>query len=254
MIRLSRIISVVLLLCSFVDRTLAQDESNIDDLAAVMINFDFGVQLPGGDLADVFGFNNTIAAGIEYRFSDSPLSIRLGVDYLFGRTVKKDVLNELRTRQGYLIGTDGLPADVFLRERGVNGHFGLTWNQNLVKGANRFELVASAGGSYLIHWIRIQDDRQSADQIRGEYKKGYDRRRAGFGLHQFIGIRYLSNDRRINFIAGFDLTQAWTKSVRPYNFDTMEADNTTNMDLLHGFRIGWIIPFYFNQSTENIYY
>lgn len=230
------------------------EDKTRDNLSAVLLNFQFGLQVPGGDLSHTFGNNRFVTGGIEYQFANSPFGLNFSMDYLFGDEVKNDVLDGLRTSQGYVIGTDGLPADLFLRQRGFQGHLSLTWHNDFLQGPNTFGLLVSVGGGYLNHWIRIQDDRQTADQVRGEYLKGYDHRRAGPSLHQFIGIRYLSYNKRINFTAGFDLSQAWTKSIRPYNFDTREADTSTQLDLLNGFKIGWIIPIYFNESTEDIYY
>lgn len=232
----------------------SQESGDKNDLAALLLNFQYGFQIPAGDWTDTYGNNNILSASLDFRFPKSNFGISAGADYLFGRDIKQDVLQFLRTERGYIIGTDGLPADVFLRQRGINGWAALTWSNDFLEGRDKFGLYLSAGGGFMTHWIRIQDERQSADQIRGSYSFGYDRRRFGYSTRQFVGVQYLSFNKRINFTAGFDFTQAWTKSIRPWNFDTMEADESTQLDLLQGFRIGWIIPVYFSEPTEHLYY
>lgn len=225
-----------------------------DSLSAILLNFSYGLQAPGADLGELYGYNNKINVTIDYSFPRSSWGLSFGADYFFGREVKTDVLNNLRTQSGYLIGTDGLPADVFLRERGFNLNWSISFTKDILKGRNSFGPYLSLGGGVLSHWIRIQDERTTADQLKRGYDKGYDRRRLGFSFHQFIGLQYLSHNKRINFVAGFDFIQGFTQSVRPYNFDTKSYNEGRNTDLLNGFKIGWILPFYFNESTEEIYY
>ena len=232
----------------------AQSGWERDSLSALFLNFNYGLQLPGADLGDQYGYNNKINVTIDYRFPRSNWGVSFGADYIFGRDVKMDVLENLRTQSGYLIGTDGLPADVFLRERGFNLNWSVSWSKDLLKGRNSFGPYFSLGGGILSHWIRIQDERTTADQLKRGYDKGYDRRRFGFSSHQFIGLQYLSYNKRINFIVGFDFIQGFTESVRPYNFDTKSYNEGRNTDILNGFKVGWILPFYFDESTEEIYY
>ena len=205
-------------------------------------------------MADRFGVGLKIRGGIDYRLKGGKWGISSGIDYFFGNNVKEDVLNNLRTEQGYLIGTDGLPSDVFLRQRGMNVNVSVYRMWDIFKGKDQFGPLISIGAGFIHHWIRIQDDRQTADQIRGPYKDGYDRRSFGPSLHQFVGFQYLSNNKRVNLIAGFDLVQGFTKSLRPWNFDQNVKDGSTRMDVLNSFRIGWILPFYIGEPVEEIFY
>lgn len=248
------LIVTLLLTCSIVHSQDNGDDYTQDDLSALFIGFNLGQQLPAGDLSDIYGANSTINLDLNYRFNNSDFGITVNADYLFGRNVSLDVLDGLRTQSGFLIGTDGLPADVFLRQRGYNIKAGLTWSKDLWSGRDHFGPLIRLSGGLLSHWIRIQDDRVTADQLKQDYDFGYDRKRIGFSLNQFLGIQYLSMNKRINFTLGIDLTQAITESVRPFNWDTREYTEGTQLDLLQGVRIGWILPFYFNERTEEIYY
>jgi hypothetical protein len=111
------------------------------------------------------------------------------------------------------------------------------------------------GAGLLQHKIRIQDDPfKSVPQLSGEYKKGYDRLTNGFTITETVGYQVLSKNRRINLFAGFEFTQAFTQNRRDYNFDTMEKDENPRLDLLSGFRVSWILPFYFGKEADEIYY
>ncbi len=235
---------------------LGQDApKTLTEHSAVFFAFGGGYQLPGADLKKTYGGNANVGASVEYKLPGNKWSIDLSGYYIFGSRVKVDVLDNLRSQQGYLIGSNKVPADVFLRQRGA--HFGtmLYRSVKLNSSEDFFGLKAGLGLGWMYHKIRIQDDASNADQINGDYLKGYDRLASGVTTSQFIGIQYLSANGRVNFYVGFDFTQGFTKNRRAWNFDERRApDSSTRLDLLNGLRIRWILPFYLNQSTEEIYY
>jgi hypothetical protein len=249
-----RFSSVVLFFLAVLSSAWSQEAIDRSKLNGLLLSFNFGVHIPQGDLSDRFGIGTKIGGGVDYRIKGGKWSISSGIDYFFGNNVKEDVLNNIRSEQGYLIGTDGLPADVFLRERGMNINLSVYRMWDFLKGNNQFGPILGVGGGFMTHWIRVQDDRQTADQIRGDYLMGYDRRSFGPSLYQFIGVRYLDNNKRMNFIAGFDIAEGFTKSIRPWDFANNKKDSSTRLDVLYGFRLGWILPFYFKEPTEEIYY
>jgi len=114
---------------------------------------------------------------------------------------------------------------------------------------------ATISFGYLWHKIRLQDDYQSASQLSGDYKKGYDRLTGGFSIQQFIGYQKLDRARRANFTAGLEFTQGFTKSIRTWNFDQMAAPSgKTRLDLIFGIRLAWTLPFYVGMPSEDIFY
>jgi hypothetical protein len=76
---------------------------------------------------------------------------------------------------------------------------------------------------------------------------------AGFGVHEFIGYFYFGNKRLINFFAGIELAQGFTKSLRGYDYDLRQTDTAMRKDLLYGVRIGWILPLY-RKVPQQFYY
>ncbi|MEO1715307.1 MAG: hypothetical protein AAFU60_18420, partial [Bacteroidota bacterium] len=60
--------------------------------------------------------------------------------------------------------------------------------------------------------------------------------------------------RRVNFYAGFEIMEGFTVNRRSFNFDTQMADTTPRLDILYGFRLGWTLPFYVGENTEEIFY
>ncbi len=221
----------------------------------ILLNFTFGGQLPGSDLADRFGPNLSIGSGIEYLTEKNNLIFGLEGHYLFGSDVKEDVLASLRTPEGEIIGNDKSYADIQLRERGL--YIGaLVGKLFSVSEKNpRAGLRVALGAGLLQHKIRIQDDPfRAVPQLLDDYKKGYDRLTNGLALRQFIGYQILSANRRTNFYIGLECTQGFTQSRRDFNFDTRMQDTARRLDLLFGIHAAWVLPFYFGKTASEIYY
>jgi hypothetical protein len=110
--------------------------------------------------------------------------------------------------------------------------------------------MISIGGGYLQHKIKLYDAQQKIAAIKGDLVYGYDRLTSGFSLKQFVGYLFLSENRFVNFYAGIESYQAFTKSVRKFNYDTGLPDTDGRVDLLTGIRLGWILPLYKKKPNE----
>ena len=149
--------------------------------SAIHLPFSYKIQWPAGELADRFGQNFAVSAGIHYYPTNSRWYVGGEGSFVFGQHVKQDVLYRLRTPQGVIIGNDRQIADVFLRQRGWTA--ALKGGRILGKhGQLRRGLVLEAGAGMLSHHIRIQDDSQTVPQISGSYRKGYDYLTLGFKI------------------------------------------------------------------------
>ncbi len=241
---------------AFGQRRIIYQEQERDNTGGVLLaNFNYGFHWPGGDFADRFGFGYSVGGSLELMEKHNFL---IGADAFmyFGNRVNQDVLANLRNNDGIILGDNGALADVKLRMRAVQfgGHIGRIFrlfnNEN-----NRSGIRVNVGAAFFQHKIKIQDDPVAViAALDDEYKKGYDRLSNGLSLTQFVGYQNLSKSRLLNFMLGFELTQAFTKSRRSYNFDTRNTDTDSRIDLLAGFKIGWTLPLYIGEDAGEINY
>jgi hypothetical protein len=240
----------------FLFSTYSFSQGNIKDslIRTSMFTASYSYQFPGGDLSKRFLSNNSIGGSFLYKTKHNWLIGAEG-SFMFRDTIKEtEILDSISTSDGAIIDGNGTYADIRLYERGF--YTGIKGGKIFpVFGPNKNSgIVVMIGAGLLQHKIRIENTDNTAPQIKGNYKKGYDRLTNGFALSEFVGYMYLGNSRLVSFYAGFELMQAWTKNRRSYNFDLMGPDNTKRLDMLNGLRIGWIIPLYKRTPDKYYYY
>jgi hypothetical protein len=220
-----------------------------DSISFPMIGASGQFQLPGGDLEKRFGNNFNAGGFFQLKLKSNWL---FGIDgyFLFSDQVKENPFINLQTDEGYIVASNGLYADYAIYERGFlfSAKAGKVFNfigQNPNSG-----LMTTVGAGLLQHKIRIEVKDNNVPQLNGDYKKGYDRLTNGLAITEFIGYLHCGNNRLINFFAGVELTQAFTKSRRDWNFDTMMKDDANRMDLLYGIKVGWFFPIYKHAATS----
>lgn len=229
-------------------------QTSLNTGAAWMAELSYAGQLPGGDLASRFGSSFSLGSAVHHISAGSNILIGIQGQFLFGSEVKEDVLQNLRTEEGFIIGNDRTAADVPLRQRGyyLGIQIGKLWS--LSPGNPRSGLHGTLGAGLLRHRIRIQEDPQRAvPQIQDEYAKGYDRLSGGPALYQWLGYQIFSRDGRINAYIGVEALQGFTRGLRDIQFDTRMPHTEKRMDLLWGLRAGWVLPFYSNRD-KTIWY
>jgi hypothetical protein len=220
----------------------------------LMLNFSYGGQVPGADLATRFGANYLAGVNIDYYTSKNWIFGIQG-DFMFGNNVKTDVIAPLRGVEGFVYGDDGGFADIQLRQRGLafSGHVGKVIPISAKNQRSGIRLTVGAG--MLRHKIRIQDEPQVfVSSLDKEYKKGYDRLANGFALTEFIGYQHIANNRLVNFTIGIELYQGFTQGRRNFNFDTKMPGLEKRFDLLHGYRLTWTLPLFIGENADEINY
>lgn len=215
----------------------------------VAINYSF--QLPFGDLQDRFGYNSCVGGSILYKTRRNWI-VGLDGGYIFSKKVKENVLKQLMTSENFVVDNQGFPADLRVSERGfmayaVVGKIFSALGHNPNSG-----LVINLGFGYLQHKIKLYDANKAVAAIKGSLIKGYDHLTGGYSMHQYLGYTFLSDNRLVNFTAGFEFYEAITKSYRAFNYDTGMPDTKTRFDCLIGIRIGWILPLY--GRSQSYYY
>jgi hypothetical protein len=216
-----------------------------------------GYDLPGGDFATRFGPGPAAQAGFYLKLKRGWL---LGFDYGFRFTgkVRENTLDSIRLRgassPNQLIGSDGLYSDVRVTGRGYTllVTAGRLWPV-MLPGANvNSGLFTSVGAGFWQHKINFEDVARSAFQLRGEYRKGYDRLSNGPAITERIGYLYLGQRRRLSFFLNLEATQGFTQSRRALDYSTQRRDTRQRLDLQFGIRGGWLFAVY--KKLPNEYY
>ncbi len=232
-------------------------QTSVKDSAINMfqINLSYGFQFPAGDMDDRFGNNHVVGGEFAFKTVNNWF---FGADYnfLFGENItdKDSLFNNIRTSDGNVIDGNGNFAGYAIFERGLHlgfraGKIFPVFSPNPNSG-----ILFTAGAGYLQHKIRIEINENTAPQLDGDYKRGYDRLSGGFNYQLFLGYMLFSNNRLLNFYGGFEFNQAFTRPYRDYYFDTKGPDPVQNRnDILYGFRVGWMIPFY-KRLPDKYYY
>lgn len=210
----------------------------------------YGFHFLGGDIAEMFGPSSTLGAGIGFKTKQN---IYFGIEYnyLWGGKVKNgdEIIRNILTHDGQIIGQNGEYAifQFFLRGHTIWGQVGKLFP--VLSPNPNSGIMLKLGLGYIQHrmFIGVQDN--TALQLKGDYKKGYDHLTTGFGLNESIGYLFLGDSRMWNFYAGFEFSQAWTKNRRDINFDTRQNDDSQHLDLFYGIKIGWVIPLYRRAPT-----
>ncbi|MEM6771272.1 MAG: hypothetical protein AAF597_11880, partial [Bacteroidota bacterium] len=209
-----KIITLYLLLClggSLSAQSLA-GERNLDK--SILFYVGYGPISSAGDLADRFGNGWSIDGGLSLMPAQKSLEIGLRVQFGFGNQIKEDVLANLRTTEGFLIGNQREPADVLLRQRQL--FIGPSLGYTFKLGDNqRAGIHTKTSIGYFFSRIAAQNDgAQGVSPLNEEFLAGYDRLAGGPAIHQFIGYQQLASDRLLNFYVGAEVMAGFTNQLR----------------------------------------
>ncbi len=247
--------SIVLVLLAFCAGGASYAQRSVEDTAIAMvpITLSYAYQLPSGDLGNQFGPNHNIGISATRKFR-SNYSLGLEGSFIFGNQVAdQSMLRDIITANGAIVNQDGHPAKVLLYERGYTV-MAVAGKLMPIAGPNpNSGILLKLGGGYMRHKVLIESQNDVVPALEGEYQKGYDRLAAGPAAMFFVGYQHLSNNRRINFLVGFELNIGFTQSLRPYSFDAHRADTGTHFDGLNGLRVGWTLPIYKARDNREYY-
>ncbi len=215
-----------------------------------VVGLNANYDLPGGDMAKRFGWNYRLGPSVMYK-TKSNWMIGGKFDFLLGGKIKQDsLLSNIRSADGTFIDNNGIGKNVGLFERGylVGLQAGKILSLTGTKSDNG--LLVLTGVGFMQHKISIVDKDGTITQVKGDYKKGYDRLTNGIYLEQFIGYNHFADNAIINYHIGFNVVAGFTQGRRDFLFDVMRTDNSKRVDLLFGIRGGWYIPIFHRKSEE----
>jgi len=243
---------VTCFLLLFLNDASAQEDQQINNFIGFGIQY--GINFPAADLADRFGHSFHVSSSLDFYNSKWNGMWGLEASVQFGSKVKEDVLEGIRSSNGAVLGFDGRISDVFLRRRGL--YTGLYANKNILKSKKNpaSGLNLGLGVGLLQHNIRLQDDTNNANQLSGDYAKGYDRLTRGPALKQTLSYLNLGLNRSVNYSIGLSVIEGFTESVRAINFDTQQSAKGKRMDILISLDAKWFIPLKNSGKAEEIFY
>ena len=228
----------------------SQDKGGIS-----LLEFSYGLQFPLGDMKDRFGSNNRI--GVAYESIRLKNLFFVGADgmLLFGSNVKEDVVADLRTFDGTIIGLNGSIGDVNLKERGF--YVGLNAGKIIPTGKHDNNLTGvrmQIGGGLLQHKIRVQDNSSSVVALEKDKVKGYDRLTNGPAAHIALGFQYQNPQNNFHFLVMSDLYAAFTQSRRDFDFLEGAYIDKKRTDILFGLQLAYVVSISRSKSADQIYY
>lgn len=236
---------------------MAFSQASIKDSSIVVPNFKLGAGLgvPQKDLKIMMGNSSIIHTKFEVKLK-SQWIVGAHYNFMFGNSVKDSgMLQELITEGGGIINANGQFGTFQLLQRGHHAgiHAGRLFSILAPNKNSGFVVTMGAGiFSYRVNFNNISSD---ILQLSGGLQKGYDRYTAGYSLTEFVGYQLFSNNRLLNFYAGVEFTQAFTKIRRAYqvDFEINDPRFGRRNDQLISFQFGWILPLY-KRPPKEFYY
>lgn len=205
---------------------------------------------PGGDLAERWGFSNTLGAEINFKLKNN-LTFGFESQFIFGNIFKdSSIFDNLYNSDGFITAFTGSPADILFLQRGGNFTAQIGYVINKLGHNPNSGLWLNFGLGFMYHKISIENIYDKVDQFEDDYYKGYDKLSMGVSTKQFVGYLFQADKRFLNFYAGFEFGQGFTKNIRSYNFDTEGPENDLRLDLTYGIKVGWMVPIYQRQAKK----
>lgn len=217
-----------------------------------IIGFNAGVDVPAADMADRFGLSARVGPSLLYKTTNNWLFGVKG-DFLFGSQIREDsLLINVRDDEGLFLDNSGQRTGAAINERGytlglqAGRIFGLTPQAD----AGGRGILAMLGAGFIQHKILFYNQQQSVAQIRGEYRKGYDRLTNGLYAEAFGGYNHFSKKGFFNFYLGLNVLAGFTEGRRDYLFDVQRSGRDKRLDMLIGLRGGLCLPLWKKRSEE----
>jgi hypothetical protein len=225
-----------------------------DSKQGYLFEMNYAFQKPYKDMANRFGNNSAIGLNVNYK-TRSNWMFGFGYQWIFSSAVREvNMLDSIQGASGQVIDKNGLFSVVRFYERGHTGYLNVGRIFPVAAKNENSGFMAQAGLGFMVHKIYIFSSKTEIPQLTEEYKKGYDRLSGGLSLKQFVGYTHLDPRRRVNISVGIEFQEAFTRSLRSYDFDKRSKDNTKRIDILIGPKIGITIPVYTKKKTDEEFF
>jgi hypothetical protein len=220
-----------------------------------LLEFKYGYHRPFEDMKDRFGSSNDLSLSLQTVGLEKKLFWGIEGMFFFSNAVNEDVLAPLRSFDGNVIGIDGRPGDINLKERGY--YIGIDVGKIYPTGKHEKKLTGvrvQIGGGMLQHKIRVQDNFNSIVALEKKYLHGYDRLTNGPAIHVGLGYQYQSPHDNLHFHIMSDFYGARTRARRDFDYAEGRYLDHQRIDILAGLALAYIVTISRVNRTENIYY
>lgn len=209
-----------------------------------------GFYATGGDLAKRFPQFASLPVGVYYK---SASNITLGVNYtpfMGNRVDYTGLFGGIIGPSGEILDQNGFPTIIRYYMRGSSTTFTAGKLIQASKGSKHGTFELSGGAGFMQHFIRMRFDVGRTPQLEGDYAAGYDRLTNGLQLVQHFRWHYL-NTETVSVFAGVDVSEAFTRHRRNWNYADMSADNDLRTDIYFGLSAGLLIPIGLKTSASS---
>ncbi len=219
----------------------AKPAAKLDLRNSVLFCANYARQVPVGILAKRFGGSNSVGFTTAYKFGRN-FQVQAGINTFFSGKVKESgVFDSMKGSTGYLLDVNGTYAEVRMYERGYHWHVDFGKIIPLNKFERNSGILITGGLGFMQHKIKFIYQRTVLPQLDDGYYKGYDRLTNGLMARGFIGYQRIDPENMLNFMAGIEVLNGFTKNRRDFNYDTRMTDNTKRNDLLIGLKVGIMV-------------
>jgi len=232
-------------------------QSSINDSSIFMPLFKLGYSgnFPSADFKEKVDFTSSLNIRLEVKF-ENQFIIGSRYDFLFGNNFKDSgMLKDLANESGEIINVNGQYGSYEMLQRGHHlgvyvGRLFPVFSPNPNSG-----IITTAGIGLLAYRVNFNNISGDIIQFTADYVAGYDRYTSGISLTQYVGYRYMSKNKLMNFYGGIEFNQAFTKIRRDYQVDYEVNDPRfgTRKDFYWNIQVGWILPLY-KRAPKEFYY
>ncbi len=217
-----------------------------------MFNLTYKAAVPAGSLALRYGYANGMGIDLYYKTKNNFL-FGINANAYFGKHVRDiNYINFLKDEHGFVFSDDGTPVYLTASMRGsqLQGAFGKLFP--VFKKKPQLALLFQAGAGFMQH--KYLFSAPNSLQFSKAYLKGYDRLSNGFALNEEAGICHLGLKKLINFNIGLEITEAFTKNRRYYDYATQATDTKTYLDIWVALKCCWVLPLKTHDKNEPVYF
>lgn len=237
---------------------MAQQDIKKEKIHTLMFQATYAYQFPGKDTKVLFGNNNSIGGSVIFK-AKSNWMFSVNGNFISGNSLnitREELFGDILDNNGEIITGDGIYGSYALFERGALFQFKVGKIFPVLSPNPNCGFFVQGGIGYLFNRIRCEFGSYASPPpaLAGDYLYGYDRMRGGFAWSGEIGYLFLSNSRVLNFSISLEFTQAYTKSLRKWDFNMMQKDNNSYIDQYFGIRAAIYIPTYKRKPAEYYYY